>query len=117
MKKFVVVAALWLVSAGMVFAQTGKGIEKIKRVTQDEVPAVVQFSLQNEFDLAPNSGTWSLRYSKSATGVGTPVLLKPVSYIFQQKKEGNKVEIQYSPSGALLRTKGIEKAGEAVGKE
>lgn len=117
MKKFVLVTALWLVSAGLIFAQGGKGLEKVKRITQDEVPAIVQFSLQNEFDLAPGSGNWSLKYSKSATGAGNGVLFQPIAYIFQQKREGNKVEIHYSPSGALQRSRGIEKPDEVAGKE
>lgn len=112
MKKLMLITAVWLLSAGFIFAQTGNGLEKIKKVKQDEVPAVVQFSLQNEFDLAPDAGTWSLQYTKSATGIGTPVLLKPIAYIYHQKKDGNKIEIQYSPSGTLQHARGIEKPGE-----
>lgn len=116
MKKLMLVAAIWLLSAGLIFAQSGNGMEKVKKVSQDEVPAVVQFSLNNEFDLAPDAGTWSLRYSKSATGIGTPVLLKPIAYIFHQKKDGNKIEIQYSPTGALQHARGIEKPSETQSK-
>ncbi|MCB0492607.1 MAG: hypothetical protein KDC93_09340 [Cyclobacteriaceae bacterium] len=116
MKKLMLVAAVWLMSAGLIFAQSGNGMEKMKTVNQDEVPAVVQFSLQNEFDLAPDAGTWLLRYSKAATGVGTPVRLKPIAYIFHQKKDGNKIEIQYSPSGAFQRSRGIEKPSETQSK-
>ncbi|MBX2942631.1 MAG: hypothetical protein KF860_09815 [Cyclobacteriaceae bacterium] len=109
MKKLMLVAALWLASAGLIFAQNGNGMEKIKKVKQDEVPAIVQFSLHNEFDLAPEAGTWSLQYLKSSNRVGQPALLKPLAYTFHQKKDGNKIEIRFSPEGALEHSKGIEK--------
>lgn len=107
------VAAAWLLSVGVIFAQGG--IEKNKKVKQDEVPALVQTSLQNDFDLASEDGTWTLHYSESSAGVGKPAVFKPVSYTFHQKKDGNKVEIRFSPTGHLEHAKGIEKPSESAG--
>jgi hypothetical protein len=115
MKKIMIVAAVWLVSAGVIFAQGG--VEKYKKVKQDEVPALVQTSLQNDFDIASEDGTWSLEYSESSAGVGKPAILKPVAYTFRQKKDGNKVEIRFSPTGKLEHTKGIEPTeGHSAGR-
>ncbi|MBX2913301.1 MAG: hypothetical protein M9954_12435 [Cyclobacteriaceae bacterium] len=114
MKKLMMMAATLLMPAGMAFAQTGIGMEKVKKVKQEEVPAIVQFSLHNEFNLSPESGTWSLQYLKSSNGVGKPALFKPVAYTFHQKKDGNKIEIRFSPEGALERSKGIDKTESPV---
>lgn len=113
MKKLMLVAAVWLLSAGVIFAQGG--VEKSKKVKKDEVPALVQTSLQNDFDLASADGTWSLRYSELNAGVGKSAILKPVAYTFHQKKDGNKIEIQFSPTGKLEHTKGIERSNDSVG--
>lgn len=112
MKKLMLVAAFWLASAGLIFAQNGNGMEKVKKLKQDEVPAIVQFSLHNEFDIAPEAGTWSLQYLKSSAGAGKPAHLKPLAYTFHQKKDGNKVEIRFSPEGMLEHAKGIERTTE-----
>jgi len=115
MKKLMLVAAVWLMSAGVIFAQGGIGVEKSKKLKQDEVPAVVQTSLQNDFDLASADGTWSLLYSESNAGADKPAILKPVAYTFYKKKDGNKIEIQFSPTGKLEHTKGIERSGDSAG--
>jgi hypothetical protein len=109
MKKLMLVAAAWLVSAGVIFAQS---VEKYKKVKQEEVPALVQTSLKNDFNIASADGTWSLQYSETSAGVGKPAILKPVSYTFRQKNDGKKVEIRFSPSGVLEHARGIEKNTE-----
>ena len=113
MKKLMLVAAVWLMGVGVIFAQDR--VEKTKKIKKDEVPAVVQTSLQNDFDLASPDGTWTLQYSESSAGAGKPAILKPVCYTFYQKNDGNKVEIQFSPEGKLEHAKGIEKTGDNVG--
>lgn len=104
------VAAFWLVGAGLIFAQSGN-VEKSRRVKTDEVPVLIQKRLQNDFNLISNEGIWSLQYLESRSGVNKTARLTPVGYVFRQKKDGNKIEIRFSSEGTLEHTKGIQKSG------
>jgi hypothetical protein len=106
MKKLVFVAFMCVMSAGVLLAQTS-GIEKSKKINKDEVPVTVQTTFQENFSISPDEGTWFLQFVKYAEG--NLVTFKPVAYIFKKKNGKEKVEIRFSPSGALEQAKGIEK--------
>ena len=108
MKKMIFMSAFWLVSMGLVYAQIG--IEKTKKVKQDEVPSVVQSSLQHDFDLSSADGNWSLQYLESSNGSTKRTILKPLEYVFHQRKDGDDIEIRFTPDGVLRHAKGIEKS-------
>ena len=99
------VVCLSFLSSMLVFAQN---IEKTKKIGKDEVPAVVQNSLEKGFSISPNDGTWTLNYSENGTAGQAPTL-KVESYTFRQKKDGNKVVIYFSPEGVVEHSRGVSK--------
>jgi hypothetical protein len=108
MKKLVLLVCFGLLSVGIIYAQSFP-VEKFKKVKKDEVPAVVQNSLKNDFSISPNAGNWVLHYTEDVNGTQKPTL-KVMSFIFRQKNDGKKIEISFSPNGNLEHTKGVEKS-------
>jgi len=94
--------------AGTVSAQT---IEKIRGLKQDEVPVVIQQSLQKDFSSLNEKGNWKLMYQED---VATRKLT-PEFYTYSCKKNGERVEIYYKADGTLDHAKGI--AAPAVGSQ
>jgi len=96
------------VLAGTVSAQT---VQKIRGLKQDEVPAMIQQSLQKDFSSLTEKGSWKLRYREDLT----TRKLTPEFYTYSCKKNGDSVEIYYKADGTLDHAKGI--AAPAVGSQ
>ena len=88
------------VLAGSVSAQT---VEKVRRLKQDEVPVMIQQSLQKDFSSLTEKGNWRLTYHEDLA----TRKLTPEFYTYSCKKDGERVEIYYKSDGALDHTKGI----------
>ena len=89
------------VLAGTVSAQT---VEKVRRLKQDEVPVMIQQSLQKNFSSLTEKGSWRLTYQEDLA----TRKLTPEFYTYSCKKNGERVEIYYKSDGALDHAKGIE---------
>jgi hypothetical protein len=96
------------VLAGTVSAQT---VEKIRRLKQDEVPVIIQQSLQKNFSSLTEKGSWKLMYQEDLT----TRKLTPEFYTYSCKRNGERVEIYYKSDGTLDHAKGI--AAPAIGSQ
>jgi len=74
-----------------------------KSLKQEEVPVLIQQSLQKDFSSLTQKGRWKLRYSEDAA----TKRVAPELYEYTCKNNGEKVEIFYNPDGTLYYTKGI----------
>jgi hypothetical protein len=84
-------------------ASLAQDIMKNKKITSDELPIVISASFKKDFPQA--EGTWSVFYTQQLNG--SAAVLTPKWYIFSLKGD-NKSIAQYSPSGKLERSKGLE---------
>ena len=94
--------------AGAVSAQT---VEEIRGLKQDEVPVMIQQSLQKDFSSLTEKGKWKLIYQEDLA----TRKLTPEFYTYSCKKNGERVEIYYKTDGTLDHTKGI--AAPTVGSQ
>jgi len=88
------------VLAGTVSGQT---VEKIRGLKQDEVPVMIQQSLQKNFSNLTEKGNWKLMYHEDLT----TRKLTPEFYTYSCKNNGERVEIYYKADGTLDHAKGI----------
>lgn len=81
------------------------GILKNKKITTDEVPAVVGAAFKKDF---PNAieGTWTVFYNQHLNG--NSVTVTPRWYLFTGKGD-HKAMVQYSPAGKIEKSKGMGK--------
>ncbi len=85
---------------GTASAQT---VQMTKGLKQDEVPVMIQQSLQKNFSSLTEKGSWKLMYHEN---VNTRKLT-PEFYTYSCKKNGERVEIYYKADGTLDHAKGI----------
>ena len=91
---------VFAVLAGSVSAQK---VEKVRRLKQEEVPAVIQQSLQKDFSSLTGKGNWKLMYFEDFA----TQKLTPEFYTYTCKNSGERVEIFYKADGTLEHAKGI----------
>jgi hypothetical protein len=103
MKTRFVLILIMAVLAVSVYAQK---IELARQVTRDEVPMPVLVAFQKDFPnlTATESGIWKLYYTEDLK----TKKLTPRLYEFSFRKDGERVEINYKPTGILDHVKGIE---------
>jgi len=88
-------------------------VEKIK---DEQVPAVVLQTFENEFDCIKadiNGGAWysHFEHTNATPGdQGKPGTSRaiPLHYSYKGKKDGKKVEIKFTPEGKLVHVKGLK---------
>ncbi len=101
MKK-IIVAALLTVSAHLSFAQE---VSESVRVTAEQVPVAVLQAYEKEIGTIPDGGTWTVRVKRSSDK-GKEVTV-PVWYTYTNRKQKEKVEVKFSPSGEIEQSKGV----------
>ena len=96
MKKvmFIVLFAA-VAGVGSAFAQSIN--EKTKRITNDEVPAVVKQAFLKDHSDLENKGYWRVEYTERNENGKT--IFTPQKYTFYGKKDGEKISLTYAADG------------------
>jgi hypothetical protein len=100
MKKQIIILFFFLLLAQVSFSQD---VMKNKKISTDEVPTVVASAFKKDFPEA--EGKWSVFYTQQLNG--SNAVLTPKWYLFALNGDMKSVA-QYSPSGKLERSKGME---------
>jgi hypothetical protein len=94
---------LTLAFAVLAGSASAQQMKKTKSLEKDEVPVLVQQSLQRDFSNLTEKGEWKLTFIQDvSTKTSTPEF-----YTYTSKNNGEKVEIFYKADGTLDHTKGI----------
>lgn len=110
MKHLISIFVILFVAFSAASAQN-TGILKNKKITSDEVPAVVGAAFKKDFPNA-TEGTWTIFYNQHLNG--NSVMVTPRWYLFTVKGD-HKAMVQYSPAGKIEKSKGMGKdEGEEV---
>jgi hypothetical protein len=104
MKK-VFLIALFAAGVGVVSAFAQNTFEKSKKLNKDEVPVAVMQAFQKDFSALEDKGYWKLHYTEKTENGKT--VFTPEYYTFTGKRDGEKVELTFSPAGALENSKGV----------
>lgn len=104
MKKISLLIIVFALAATAAFSQTLRRTEKIK---DDQVPAAILEAFHHDFGKIPDGGYWTANIEVAQDGVRSVV--KPLSYTFHKKNNGEKIEVRYLPEGKLEFSKGLEK--------
>jgi len=85
-----------------------------KRVSEDQIPMVIRNSFQQEFgtENLTKKGFWSIYFEKQ--NINNRIVVTPLSYIYHDKRDGEKVEIKYDAVGKLESAKGLAKKDAQV---
>lgn len=103
MKKAILIV-LFAAVAGVGSALAQSTFEKSKKINNDEVPVAVMQAFQKEYAGLESKGYWKVYYTeKQANG---KTVFTPERYTFIGKKDGEKLLLTYSTTGALENSKG-----------
>jgi len=103
MKKVMLIVLFAAVAGvGSAFAQSIN--EKTKRITNDEVPAVVKQAFLKDHSDLENKGYWRVHYTEKTENGKTT--FTPEKYTFNGKKDGEKVLYTYTADGTPENSKG-----------
>ena len=106
MKKFILAGFAFVFAMGLAIAANAPLRETIK-VPVEQVPVSVRNAFEKDFGTAPEGGYWTALIEKESSGGRT--IVTPLNYSFVKKAKGNKIEVKYTPTGALESFSGLEK--------
>ena len=86
-------------------------IEMSERITRDEVPIVVQRSLEKKLDSRNADGTWELFYIETTIENSHDAKFDPEFYSYSFKENGERMEYFFKPDGTLYKVKEEESKG------
>ena len=89
-------------------------MEMSERVTRDEVPAVVQQSLQKQLHSLETDGNWELVYIETTIMNSHQAEFAPEFYAYFFESHGERIEYIFKPDGSLYQAKGAVKKGGKV---
>lgn len=95
-----------LMCAGSVMAQN---VRQVVKIPLTQVPLAVQQSFEKDFGAIPEDGYWEAFVETAKSGVRT--YAKPVWYSYNKRtsKREEKVEVRFSPEGAVTYFTGMKK--------
>lgn len=102
-----------LLSVSSVMAQ---GVRQVVKIPLTQVPLAVQQSFEKDFGAIPEDGYWEAFVVTAKDGTRT--YARPVWYSYNKRtaKRTEKVEVRFSPEGAVTYFSGMKKLnGETAG--
>lgn len=113
MKTFKLTLTLLLLSAAWSYAQIP--MTMVEKIKDEQVPAAVLKTFESDFGTVKSDikgGAWYAHFEHTSDATtANPDRSKaiPLHYSYKGKKGDNKVEIEFTPEGKLIRAKGMEK--------
>ncbi len=104
MKKSIIIALVAVALCGTAAVAQNK-FEKSKKLTESEVPVVVMQSFAKDFANL-EKGVWKVYFSETKSLVQGRSTFTPERYEFTGKENGEKIQLNYSPTGELESKKG-----------
>lgn len=103
--RLLIVAALLSVSSVM-----AQSVRQVVKVPLTQVPLAVQQSFEKDFGAIPEDGYWEAFVVTAKDGART--YAKPVWYSYNKRtsKREEKVEVRFSPEGAVTYFTGLKKS-------
>jgi hypothetical protein len=103
MKTRLIFSVLFALLAGSVLAQYKS--EMTQELTRDEVPSVVQKSLQKKTKNPGTEGRWTRIYFETTIENSHDVILDPEYYSYSCKLNGERMQYLFKPDGSLYQIK------------
>ena len=88
-------------------AALSQSLRKTEKIKDDQVPVAILAAFQHDFGKIPEDGYWTANIEVMRDGARS--IVKPLSYTFHKKANGEKIEVRYLPDGKLESAKGLEK--------
>jgi hypothetical protein len=102
MKKITIVFALLMISVQLCIAQE---VSESLRVAPEQVPASILQSYEKEIGTIPDGGFWTVQVKRSI--IKGKATTTPVWYTYTNRKNKEKIEVQFSPEGEVTQAKGV----------
>lgn len=104
MKKSIILFVLLAIAASTSFAQS---LKKTEKINSDQVPLAIREAFETDFGKIPEDGYWTASFIVERAGARS--VAKPLSYTYNKRNKGAKVEVRYTADGKLDFVKGLEK--------